>query len=76
MSLLDRLSLNQMTADPWTLEHAVRQCSRNGVKHFAAWRHKLGGDASRASAVIRDAGLQVSSLCRGGWFSAPTAEEF
>jgi len=75
MSLLDRLSFNQMTADPWTLEEAVGQCARNGVKHFAAWRHKLGGDAHAASAVIRNAGLQVSSLCRGGWFSAPTVEE-
>ena len=75
MSLLDRLSFNQMTADPWTLEEAVRQCAKNGVKHFAPWRHKLAGDAARASALIRDAGMQVSSLCRGGWFSAPTAEE-
>lgn len=75
MSLLDRLSFNQMTADPWTLEEAVRQCAKNGVKHFAPWRHKLGGDAGRAAALIREAGLEVSSLCRGGWFSAPTAEE-
>jgi sugar phosphate isomerase/epimerase len=75
MSLLDRLSFNQMTADPWTLEEAVRQCADNGVKHFAPWRHKLGGDAAKASRLICDAGMQVSSLCRGGWFSAPTAEE-
>lgn len=75
MSLLDRLSFNQMTADPWTLEEAVRQCAKNKVKHFAPWRHKLGGDAAKASGLIRDAGMQVSSLCRGGWFSAPTAEE-
>ena len=25
--------------------------------------------------MIRSEGLRVSSLCRGGWFSAPTAEE-
>jgi sugar phosphate isomerase/epimerase len=25
--------------------------------------------------MIRSAGLRVSSLCRGGWFSAPNAEE-
>ena len=28
MSLLQRLSFNQMTADPWSLEQAVRDCSR------------------------------------------------
>jgi sugar phosphate isomerase/epimerase len=75
MSLLDRLSFNQMTADPWSLEQAVRNCSRSGIPFIGAWRHKLGGDAAKASAGIHSEGLRVSSLCRGGWFSAPTAEE-
>ncbi len=75
MSLLERLSFNQMTADPWSLEQVVRNCSRSGVPYIGAWRHKLGGDAAKASAMIRGEGLGVSSLCRGGWFSAPTAEE-
>ncbi len=75
MSLLQRLSFNQMTADPWSLEQAVRNCSRNGVPYIGVWRHKLDGDAAKASAMIRSEGLRVSSLCRGGWFSAPTAEE-
>ena len=75
MSLLERLSFNQMTADPWSLEQAVRNCSRSGIRNIGVWRHKLDGDAAKASALIRSAGLHVSSLCRGGWFSAPTAEE-
>jgi sugar phosphate isomerase/epimerase len=74
-SILERLSFNQMTADPWSLEQSVRNCSRSGVPYIGVWRHKLDGDAAKASAMIRDAGLRVSSLCRGGWFSAPTAEE-
>lgn len=64
-----------MTADQWSLEQVVRNCSRSGVPYIGAWRHKLGGDAAKASATIRGEGLGVSSLCRGGWFSAPTAEE-
>ena len=75
MSLLQRLSFNQMTADPWSLEQVVRNCSRSGVSYIGVWRHKLDGDAAKASAMIRSEGLRVSSLCRGGWFSAPTAEE-
>src|SRR3984885_9673857 len=75
MSLLHRLSFNQITADPWSLEQAVDRCSRGGIPYIGAWRHKLDGDAAKASALIRSAGLRVSSLCRGGWFSAPTAEE-
>ena len=75
MSLRQRLSFNQMTADPWSLEQTVRGCSGNGIPYIGVWRHKLGGDAAKASATIRSEGLRVSSLCRGGWFSAPTAEE-
>ncbi len=75
MSLLQRLSFNQMTADPWSLEQAVRNCSRSHIHYIGVWRHKLDGDAAKASAMIRSEGLRVSSLCRGGWFSAPTAEE-
>jgi sugar phosphate isomerase/epimerase len=75
MSILQRLSFNQMTADLWSLENAVRNCSTSGIPYIGVWRHKLGGDAKKASAMIRKEGLRVSSLCRGGWFSAPTAEE-
>jgi len=75
MSLLRRLSFNQMTADPWSLEQTVRNCTRSGVPYIGVWRHKLDGNAAKASAMIRSEGLRVSSLCRGGWFSAPTAEE-
>jgi sugar phosphate isomerase/epimerase len=75
MSLLDRLSFNQITADPWTLEETLRHCVANDVRTLAVWRHKLDGDAAKAASLIRGAGLRVSSLCRGGWFSAPTAQE-
>jgi sugar phosphate isomerase/epimerase len=75
MSGIERLSFNQMTADPWSLEQAVENCSRSGVGQIGVWRHKLDGDAAKASAMIRGAGLSVSSLCRGGWFSAPTVQE-
>ena len=75
MSILQRLSFNQITADPWSLETTIDRCCRNGVPYIAVWRHKLEGNAAKASLLIRDAGLRVSSLCRGGWFSAPTPEE-
>jgi sugar phosphate isomerase/epimerase len=75
MSLLQRLSFNQMTADPWSLEQVVRNCSTNNIPNIGVWRHKLDGNAEKASAMIRSEGLRVSSLCRGGWFSAPTVKE-
>jgi sugar phosphate isomerase/epimerase len=75
MNGIERLSFNQMTSDPWSLEQVVENCSKGGISQIGAWRHKLDGDAAKAFTMIRNAGLSVSSLCRGGWFSAPTAEE-
>jgi sugar phosphate isomerase/epimerase len=75
MSVLERLSFNQMTADPWSLEQVVANCSKAGIRTIGVWRHKLDGDVAKASAMIRSEGLHVSSLCRGGWFSAPTVAE-
>jgi sugar phosphate isomerase/epimerase len=63
-----RLSFNQITADHLSLEAAVDACAEAGIGWFGPWRHKLG---SRAAQRIRDAGLRVSSLCRGGFFPAP-----
>lgn len=75
MSPVGRLSFNQITVDPWTLEQAVQNCIKGGILNIAVWRHKLNGDVTKAAALIRNAGLRVSSLCRGGYFSAPTAQE-
>ncbi len=75
-SLVARLSLNQMTADPRGMQAVIEGCVRHGVPNIALWRHKVAelGVAETARAV-RDAGLGVSSLCRGGFFAAATAAE-
>jgi sugar phosphate isomerase/epimerase len=75
MNMLEQLSLNQITTEPWSMEQTVAACERSGIRHIGAWRHKLDGDADKAASLIHDAGLRVSSLCRGGWFSAPTTQE-
>lgn len=73
---LDRLSLNQATTERWSLEEAVAGCVRHGILWIAPWRHKLSDDGAVLSArQIRDAGLRVSSLCRGGFFPAATAQD-
>jgi len=62
---LSRLSLNQITAGHLTTGEAVEACADAGIRWFGPWRHKLEPGAARR---IRDAGLRVSSLCRGGFF--------
>lgn len=71
-----RLSFNQITSGHATLSEAVDACVAAGIGWIAPWRHKLSSDgAARDARRIRDAGLQVSSLCRGGAFPAATLPE-
>jgi sugar phosphate isomerase/epimerase len=73
---LARLSLNQITVDQWTLPEVVDGCVRAGIATIAPWREpvaQVGLDA--AARLIADAGLAVSSLCRGGFFPAAGEHE-
>jgi len=67
---LGRLSLNQITTERLSLSEAVAACQRHSIGHIGVWRHKLGGKE-----ILRDSGLSVSSLCRGGMFPALTVTE-
>jgi sugar phosphate isomerase/epimerase len=71
-----RLSLNQITTQRWSVREAVDGCVRAGIPFIGLWREKVAETGLRESArIVRDAGLHVSSLCRGGWFPAATAAE-
>lgn len=73
---IDRLSLNQMTTQRWSLREAADGCVRAGIGWIGVWRDKLAEAGTEAGArLIRDAGLRVSGLCRGGMFPAATAAE-
>jgi sugar phosphate isomerase/epimerase len=70
---LDRLSLNQMTTRNLSVREAVDLCSRHKIKNIGLWREPVSKTGLRESAhMVRDAGLHVSSLCRGGFFTADT----
>ena len=70
------LSFNQATAERASLPDVIDACARHGVPGISIWRHKLAETGlDRAAKLVRDAGLRVSSLCRGGSFPAPTAAE-
>ncbi len=73
---LDRLSLNQITTEKWTLQEAAEGSARAGIQWIAPWRHKVAeAGLAQSKQFIQDAGLQVSSLCRGGMFPAESALE-
>jgi len=71
---LSRLSLNQITIKQWSLAQAIEGCGRHSIGHIGIWRDKLGEQPIAQTVLqLNDAGIKVSSLCRGGFFSAPTA---
>jgi sugar phosphate isomerase/epimerase len=73
---LERLSLNQISVNRWSLPEAVEGCARAGLGWIGLWRDKVAAcGVERSSREVRDAGLRVSSLCRGGFFPAATAAE-
>jgi sugar phosphate isomerase/epimerase len=69
-----RLCLHTITTKPWALEEAVRQYAAAGISGITVWREALTGRDPRACGrLIREQGLNVVSLCRGGFFPASTA---
>ncbi|MDA0634237.1 sugar phosphate isomerase/epimerase [Nonomuraea sp. MCN248] len=65
------LSLNQWTTRRWSLPEAVDGCARHGLEAVGLWREKVAETGlARSAKLVREAGLRVSSLCRGGFLTA------
>src|SRR6476469_8226755 len=74
--MLDRLSFNQATSERSSLPEVVEACARHEIPYVSLWRHKIAETGLDAAVrLVRDAGLKVSSVCRGGMFPAATREE-
>lgn len=69
------LSLNTVTVrEKWGLAECIEGCARHGIPGIAPWRDVLAAMGVDAAArQIRDAGLTVTGLCRGGMFPAADA---
>ncbi|GAA2338588.1 sugar phosphate isomerase/epimerase family protein [Streptomyces cuspidosporus] len=68
---LTRLSLNQETIKQWSLPELAEGCVKAGVPGVGLWRAPVQEYGVEAAArLIRHAGLTVTSLCRGGFFTA------
>jgi sugar phosphate isomerase/epimerase len=64
-----KLCVHTITTKPWPIEKAIEQYRAMGVKGMTVWRQALEGrDPARIGERIREAGLSIVSLCRGGFF--------
>jgi sugar phosphate isomerase/epimerase len=67
---LDRLSLNQATVRGLGVGAAVELCARHQIPAIGLWREPVAeAGLAESAAAVRAAGLHVSSLCRGGFFT-------
>ena len=67
-----RFSLNQATIRYASLAEAVNLSSEAGAESIGLWREPVAkAGLVEAVRLVTDAGLRVSSLCRGGFFTMP-----
>ncbi|HXN36371.1 MAG TPA: sugar phosphate isomerase/epimerase family protein [Opitutaceae bacterium] len=70
-----RLCIHSITTKPWPVEEAVRRYSSAGVGGITVWRQAIEGrDPAAVGRMIRESGLSVVSLCRGGFLASATRE--
>jgi sugar phosphate isomerase/epimerase len=70
--LMRRFSFNQATARYWPVPDLVAGCVAEGVANVGLWREPVAEYGLAATAkLLRQAGLTVTSLCRGGFFNTP-----
>jgi sugar phosphate isomerase/epimerase len=66
---LSRLCVHTITTKPWSIEQAAKNFSKAGVRGITVWRDTFEGRNIRDTGnLIRDHGLEIVSLCRGGFF--------
>lgn len=69
-----KLCVHTITTKPWSIEEAIKNYSAAGVKGITVWRDVLEGRSIKATGQsIRDAGLDIVSYCRGGFFPSVDA---
>jgi sugar phosphate isomerase/epimerase len=77
MAAVEGLSINLATVRAqWDMRQAVEACLRHGITAIAPWRDQVAAIGLEAAAkLVRENGLRVTGLCRGGFFPGATAEE-
>jgi sugar phosphate isomerase/epimerase len=72
----ERFSINQMTVKQLSMPELVDACQELGVRGVGLWREPVQSYGLDATAkLVRDAGLTVTTLCRGGFFTAIDPDE-
>ena len=72
----DRLCVHTITTKPWSIEEIIENYPKAGVKAVSVWRDLLDNrDPVKVGERIRDAGMDIVSLVRGGFLTGKTEAE-
>lgn len=73
---LSRLGIHTITTKPWSLQECIFEYERVGVRGITVWRDCLhAAGIPEARRMLEQSGLEVISLCRGGFFPGATKGE-
>jgi sugar phosphate isomerase/epimerase len=73
---LSKLCIHTITTKPWPLKTAVEKYSALGIHGITVWRQAIDEITTiEAKKMLDDAGIEVVSLCRGGFFPSIDSEK-
>ena len=73
MAAQNRLSINQWSMRTTPCEQFICAVAAAGIESVGLWRQNVAEiGVRRAAGLVRESGLRVSSLCRGGFLTAAT----
>ena len=71
-----KLCVHTITTKPWNLLEAAKHYSAAGVRGITVWRDALiGTEIAESRRLLQDHGLEIVSLCRGGFFPSTDASK-
>lgn len=66
---LDRCCVHTITTKSWSLQEAVDNYAAAGIKGISVWQNAIEGiGPQKAGEIIKNAGLEIVSYVRGGFF--------
>jgi len=76
MQTLNRLSINQGTIRSWNIIELLDACVGEQIPFVSLWRDKIAEIGIHETVHhLRESGIRVSSVCRGGFFPATRAAQ-
>lgn len=73
---LNQLCIHTITTQPWSIEEAAENYLANGVKGMTVWRQAIDGrNVAKLGEKFKKDGIEVVSLCRGGFFPSVSSSD-